>query len=62
MGPEYGTPEYEEQRDMIVAQLSNVPMEPNELDRFIMLYIMDRTISRAAISEAHKILTRKLKK
>lgn len=56
MGPEYGTPEYKQQVEMIVAQLKDVEMRPDELPQFLSLYIFDTSIARAAICEAEKKL------
>jgi len=54
MGPRVGTSEYKEQVVTIVTALGQVPMEPQELPMFLMMYITDRTYSRAAICQAEK--------
>lgn len=54
--PAPGTPEFRGQVDMIVKQLSHVPMEHSELPRFLMLYIEDMSIHRGAITTAEREL------
>lgn len=58
MRPEYGTDGYKEQINTITTALRDVPMEESELPSFLMLYIMDRSFSRAAICEAEKNIRR----
>lgn len=54
--PAPGTPEFQAQVDMIVAQLSHVPMDHEELPLFLMLYIEDMSIHRGAITTAEREL------
>lgn len=56
MGPDAGTPDYKRQVEMITNQLRGVPMLESELDQFLCIYVMDRTIARAAICEAEKLI------
>lgn len=54
--PKPGTKEFDDQVDMIVNQLKNVPMEHHELPNFLMLYIEDMSINRGAITTAERII------
>jgi hypothetical protein len=56
MGPKPGTPEYKQQVETIVTALGSTPMKSSELPQFLMLYILDPSFSRGAISEAEKKL------
>ena len=56
MQSEYGTEQYKKQVDAIYTAISTSDFEAEELDQALMLYIMDMSYHRAAISEARKRL------
>jgi len=62
MGPEWGTPECQEQVDEIVKFLgSRDDLSEKDIDMALMMFVMDTSYSRAAISHARKEILKKIK-
>ena len=52
MGPERGTAEYEQQVGMLKAQMSLMIEDKSDVDKVILMYVTDTSLSRSAIMEA----------
>lgn len=62
MGPEWGTPEYQDQVDQIVKFLGDRDdLTEEEVDLGLMMYVMDTSFARGAICQARKEIIKKIK-